>query len=120
VFNTEHERAVLTQSLRNSGDIDNVLESLYFVIQNHTPFALYVATADRSNCTWIFDPDMVYEMLGGEDIHIKTFRTLFTDDIERGEGILFYVLRKVGPVVTIRLGESTIRSVIEELETTTH
>jgi hypothetical protein len=117
VFNTDHEREVLAQSLRNSGDIDGVLESLYYVAQNHTPFALYVATADRSSCMWIFDPDTVYEMLGGEDIHTKTFRSLFTDGYEQDNGILFYVLRKVGPAITIRLSEDTIRSVIDSLET---
>jgi hypothetical protein len=116
MFNTDHEREVLAQSLRKSGDIDNVLESLYYVAQNHTPFALYIATADRSSCMWIFDPDTVYEMLGGEDIHNKTFRSVFTDDIERGNGILFYVLRKVGPAIVIRLSEDTIRSVIDSLE----
>ena len=117
MFNTEHEREVLTQSLRNSGDIDGVLESLYYVAQNHTPFALYIATADRSSCMWIFDPDTVYEMLGGKDIHDKTFRSLFTDGYEKDQGILFYVLRKVGPAITIRLSEDTIRSIIDSLET---
>ena len=118
MFNTEHERDVLAQSLRNSGDIGGVIESLYRVAQNHTPFALYIATADRSNCMWIFDPDTVCEMLGGEDIHDKTFRSVFVDDAEREQGILFYVLRKVGPIITIRMGEDTIRSVIDALETT--
>ena len=116
VFNTEHERDVLAQSLRNSGNIGGVIESLYRVAQNHTPFALYIATADRSNCMWIFDPDTVCEMLGGEDIHDKTFRSVFVDDTEREHGILFYVLRKIGPIITIRLGEDTIRSVIDSLE----
>lgn len=94
-----------------------MIESLRHVVQNHTPFALYIATADRSNCMWIFDPDMVCEMLGGEDIHDKTFRSVFVDDDERKQGILFYVFRKVGPILTIRMGEDTIRSVIDTLET---
>jgi hypothetical protein len=118
MFNTEHERDVLAQSLKNSGDIDVVIESLYHVAQNHTPFALYIATADRSNCMWIFDSDTVCEMLGGEDIHDKTFRSVFVNDAERKQGILFYVLRKIGPIVTIRLSEDTIRSIIHALETT--
>jgi hypothetical protein len=54
----------------------------------------------------------------GEDIHEKTFRSVFVDDAEREQGILFYVLRKVGPIITIRMGEDTIRSVIDALETT--
>lgn len=118
MFNSESEKQALTDSLKNSGDLTGVIESLYYVAQNHTPFALYVATADRSNCTWIFDPGMVYDMLGGQDIHDKTFRAVFTDHIERREGILFYVLRKIGPAISIRLSEDTIRQVIDELELT--
>ena len=94
-----------------------MIESLHHVAQNHTQLALYIATADRSNCMWIFDPDTVCEMFGGEDIHDKTFRSVFVDDDEREQGILFYVLRKVGPIITIRMGEDTIRSVIDALET---
>lgn len=115
MFNTEHECDVLAQSLRNSGDIGGVIESLHYVAQNHTPFALYIATADRSNCMWIFDQDTVCEMLGGEDIHDKTFRRVFVDDSERKRGILFYILRKIGPIITIRMEEDTIRSVMDSL-----
>lgn len=115
MFNTEAEKSILSESLRKAGDQDSVVESLKYILENHTPFALYVATSDRSSCMWIFDPDTVYEMLGGKDIHDKTFRSLFTDDIERREGILFYVLRKVGPVMTIRLSDEAVRSVLESL-----
>lgn len=116
MFNTDAEKLILVESFRNSGDIDGVLESLYYVVQNHTPFGLYIATADRSNCMWLFNPQTLYEMLGGEDIHDKTFRSAFTDDIERGQGILFYVLKKVGPVIVVKLSEDTVRSVIDTLE----
>lgn len=116
MFNTENEKKTLVDSLRRSGDPAGVLESLYYIEKNHTPFALYVATADQSNCMWIFDPDSVYELLGGQDIHDKTFRSVFIDDIERSEGILFYVLRKIGPAIVIRVSEDTIRFVIDSLE----
>lgn len=111
MFNSEAEKQVLVKSLKGSRDPEAVLESLDYVIENHTPFALYVATADKSSCMWLFDPETVYEMLGGQDIHDKTFRTMFVDDIERREGILFYVLRKTGPALIVRLSEETIRDV---------
>lgn len=117
MFNTEAEKSVLVESLRRAGDPDAVVECLEYILEHHTPFALYVATADRSSCMWIFDPDTVYEMLGGEDIHDKTFRSVFTDDIERGQGILFYVLRKVGPAMVIRLSDTSLRDVLESLGT---
>ena len=116
MFNTDSEINILVESLKNSGNVDGVLESLYYVLEHHTPFGLYVATADRSNCMWIFDPPTLYEMLGGQDIHDKTFRSVFTNDIERSQGILFYVLKKVGPVAVVRLSHSTIKDVIDVLE----
>ena len=117
MFNTEHEKEILAQSLSESRDREGVVQCLAYILEHHTPFALYIATADRSNCMWIFDPDTVYEMLGGEDIHDKTFRTVFTDDIERREGILFYVLQKVGPAIVVRLSHETVLDVLVELET---
>ncbi len=116
-INTPEEKKILAQSLNKTGDRDGVLESLRFIADNRTPFALYVATKDRSNVMWVFDPETVYEMLGGEDIHDKTFRTLFSDQIERQEGILFYVFTKTQPVTVIRLSLETIFWLIETLDT---
>lgn len=115
-INTPEEKKILAQSLNKTGDREGVLESLRFIADNRTPFALYVATKDRSNVMWVFDPDTVYEMLGGEDIHDKTFRTLFPEQPERQEGILFYVFTKTQPVVVIRLGLETICWLIDTLE----
>lgn len=112
MFNTEQEKEILADSLKRSGDTKSIIHCLETIANNHTPFALYIATRDRSNCTWIFDPDTVYEMIGGEDIHDKTFRSLFTNDIERSQGILFYVLRKVGPALVIRLSEETLTDIL--------
>jgi hypothetical protein len=115
VFNTEHEKEILADSLKRSGDPESIVYCLETVANNHSPFALYIATKDRSSCTWIFDPDTVYEMIGGKDIHDKTFRSLFTNDIERREGILFYILRKIGPIISVRVSEKTILDVIDYL-----
>lgn len=116
MFNTEHEKEILADSLKRSGDPESIVYCLETVANYHSPFALYIATRDRSNCTWIFDPDTVYEMVGGKDIHDKTFRSLFTNDIERSEGILFYILRKIGPIISVRVSEKTILDILEDLE----
>lgn len=107
---------ILVESLKKSGDIPGILESLAQVAEFHTPFALYIATADRSNCMWVFDDDMVCEMLGGKDIHEKTFRSVFAEGVDRDQGILFYVLKKVGPAYVVKLDEPTIRGVIGDLQ----
>jgi hypothetical protein len=117
MFNTESEKDILTKSLRGTGDVKAAVNSLEFVIENHTPFALYIATADRSLCTWVFDPDTIYDMLGGKDIHDKTFRKIFTSGLEREQGVLFYILNKIGPVTTIRLSISSLREVLDQLTT---
>lgn len=116
MFNTEHEKEILADSLKRSGDPESIVYCLETVANNHSPFALYIATKDRSNCTWIFDPDTVYEMIGGKDIHDKTFRSLFINDIEKREGILFYILRKIGPIISVRVSEKTILDILEDLE----
>ena len=117
MFNTDAEINVLAESLKNSGDVGGVLESLHYVLEHHTPFGLYIATADRSNCMWLFDPPTLYEMLGGQDIHDKTFRSVFIDDEEKSNGVLFYVLKKVGAVIVVKLSTETVREVINKLET---
>lgn len=116
VFNTDAEKNLLAKSLKNVDDVGQAIESLKIVVERKTPFGLYIATLDRSNCMWIFKPEVVYYMLGGEDIHKKTFNAAFEGIEDKSEGILFYVLRKVGPIVTVRLSTTTIRSVIDSLE----
>lgn len=111
MFNTSDEKHILAESLVQGNDQDKVVKSLDYILDNHTPFALYIATADRTNCMWVFDPSTVYDMLGGKDIHDKTFRSVFSEGWERDSGILFYVLRKVGPVVVIRFTENSIKDV---------
>ena len=116
MFNTEAEKNLLVRSLKNVDDLGSAIHSLKKVAGGRTPFGLYIATLDRSNCMWIFNPDTVYYMLGGEDIHKKTFSSAFISPVERSEGILFYVFRKVGPIVVVKLSASTIESVIESLK----
>ena len=115
-LNTPEEKSILARSLGHTSDREGVLESLRYIADNRTPFALYVATKDRSNVMWVFDPDTVYEMLGGEDIHDKTFRSVFPEQNDRQDGILFYVLTKTSPIVVIRLSLETICWLIDELE----
>lgn len=105
MFNTQEEREILLRSLKRSENIEETLETLGLVIDNLTPFALYIATADRSDCLWIFDPEVIYDMLGGEDIHQKTSRSLMGPE---ELGVLFYIFKKTGPLITVRIDLSTL------------
>ncbi len=109
------EENILTESFLKSNDREGVIDSLKYILDHKTPFALYIATLDRSNTMWIFDPDMVYDMLGGEDIHSKTFRTLSPNIIDRQTSVLFYVLDKISPAIVTKIELNTIYGVIARL-----
>lgn len=116
MFNTEEEKRVLVESIRKTTNPQAAKESLQVVLEKQSPIALYIATADRRNCMWLFNPSSVYDMLGGEDIHHKIEKSIFTTPEEREEGILCYVFNKVEKTVAIRLSKQTIREVIEGVE----
>lgn len=115
MYNTDLEKDVLVESLSKSEDPSGVLESLRYIEKNRTPFSLYIATLDRSNCMWIFDSSTIYDMLGGKDIHDKIFRKIFSEG-ERENGVLFYIFQKTAPVTAIRLSIDFITDLIELLE----
>jgi DNA-binding transcriptional regulator GbsR (MarR family) len=114
-FNTEEEKSSLKNSLRNTENIHETLECLEHVLHHRTPFALYVATADRSDCTWIFDPETVMQMVGGEKKYYSVFDTLFPTEEEKEIGIIFFVLRKVGPIISTKIDIELIDEIINEL-----
>lgn len=116
MFNTEEEKHVLTECLRRSGNVKDAIDSIDRVLAKGTPFALYIATLDKSNCMWIFDENTLYEMLGGVDIHKKTFSSIFEEEWERESGVLLYVMRKVGPIVAVRLSKKFLTDVRNSLE----
>jgi hypothetical protein len=114
-LNSEHEKKSLRESLRNTENLQDTLECLEQVLMHRTPFALYVATADKTDCMWIFDPDTVYQMIGGEDKYDKIFDSLFSTEEERSVGLVFFILRKVGPLYSVRVDIETIDEIINEL-----
>jgi hypothetical protein len=85
------------------------------VIENHSPFALYIATKDRMDCSWIFDPELVCYMLGGKQTYDVAFNSMFLTDEERKVGIAMFVMRKVGPLISLRLEEELLINVYDEL-----
>jgi hypothetical protein len=114
-FNTEEEKKALRDSLKNTENLHETLECLEHILHHRTPFALYVATADRSDCTWIFDPDIIYEMMGGEDKYNHVFNSLFETEEDRASGIVFLIFRKVGPIYSVRVELELINDLVEEL-----
>jgi hypothetical protein len=102
--------------MRKSGDIPSLIDSLGYVVKNHSPFSLYIATKDRSDCLWIFDPKIVTYMLGGADNYKVVFDSMFKTSEERDVGIIMFVMKKTGPLVSLRLEEELIANVIRDLK----
>lgn len=102
-------------SLKKTGDLQGTLTYLEYVLAHRTPFALYIATADRSDCTWIFDPDTVYRMIAGKHNYSVIRKNLFPTEEEDATGIVFFIFRKVGPLYSIRVDIETIDEIINDL-----
>jgi hypothetical protein len=114
-LNSEQEKRSLKESLRNTENLNDTVFCLEHILKHRTPFALYVATADRSDCTWIFDPDTIYEMLGGEHKYKDIFNSLFTTEEEQETGVIFFIFKKVGPFYSVRIELELIDEIINEL-----
>lgn len=114
-LNSEQEKKSLKESFRNTENLQETLECLERILINRTPFALYVATADRSDCTWIFDPQTIYQMIGGESKYDSIFESLFISDEEKATGVVFFIFRKVGPIYSVRIDIEIIDEIINEL-----
>jgi hypothetical protein len=114
-INSEQEKETLKNSLRNTKDLSETVECLEFVLAHRTPFALYVATADQSDCLWVFDPDTVYQMIGGKDSYDKIWESLFPTEEEKSIGIVFFILKKVGPLYSVRVDIELIDEIINDL-----
>jgi len=114
-LNSDQEKKSLKNSLKDTANPLEVLECLERVLKHRTPFALYVATADRSNCSWIFDHHTIHRMLGGEYHYKVVFDSLFPTPEEKERGVVFLILRKVGPLYAVRVDVGTIAEIISEL-----
>lgn len=114
-FNSEDEKKSLKESLKNTESLPKTIKYLEHILKYRTPFALYIATADRTDCMWIFDPDTIYNMVGGTSEYKKIFNSLFTSDEEKFTGVVFFIFRKVGPIYSIRIDLELISEIINDL-----
>jgi|Laugresu1bdmlbsd_1035121.scaffolds.fasta_scaffold00006_59 hypothetical protein len=114
-LNSEEEKESLRQSLKNTENLNDTILCLERVLAQRTPFALYIATADRTDCAWIFDPQTVYQMVGGEDKYDRILDSLFPSEEEKSCGVVFFIFRKVGPIYSIRVDLELIDGIINDL-----
>jgi hypothetical protein len=113
-LHSEQEKNSLKESLKNTDDLNQTVFCLECVLKYKTPFALYIATADRTDCSWIFDKDLVYSMLGGEDKY-RSIQDSTASESEDSEEIMFFIFKKVGPIYAIKIDIEVIDQIISEL-----
>lgn len=114
-FNTQEEKEALLASLSNTEDLSQTIYCLEKILEYRTPFALYVATADKTDCTWIFDEEMIYYMVGGEHKYLTVKKNMFGSPEEESESIIFFIFKKVGPIYSIKISLSLIEEILEQL-----
>jgi hypothetical protein len=114
-LNSDEERRSLKESLKNTEDLNETVSCLEHILTHKSPFALYVATADRRDCMWIFDPETIYQMIGGEKTYDRIHEELFPTEEEKAVGVIFFILKKVGPIYSIRVDLEMINEIIDEL-----
>ena len=114
-INSDQEKQSLKNSLKKTENLQDTLINLEYVLAHRTPFALYIATADKSDCLWIFDPDTVYRMIARKHNYSVIRKSLFPTEEEEATGIVFFIFRKVGPIYSIKVDIETIDEIINDL-----
>jgi hypothetical protein len=113
-LHSEQEKNSLKESLKNTDDLNQTIFCLECILKYKTPFALYIATADKTNCSWIFDKDIIYSMLGGEDKYKKIQASTDSENSDTEE-VTFFIFKKVGPIYAVKVDIEVIDQIINEL-----
>lgn len=105
---------------RSLGAVENkeaVLNGIKNVLETRVPFALYVATADSSDCTWIFDAETVIDMAGGKQRYIDR---LLSDEVFKlypdENPCPMFIFKKTGPIYFLLLDAEILAKVLESLK----
>jgi len=80
-------------------------------LRDNEPIGLYIATEDQSDITWLFGETHIAPMLGGDDTLKNVTEKLLPSEIDKREGIVFAILKKVGSIYAIRLEKAVLEEV---------
>lgn len=110
--NSQEEINLLKQSFELSDNLPGTIESLKRVYRQKSPLALYIATLDRMDVMWLFDKDEIYYMIGGEDTYNQILEQVLPTELEKQNGIVFFIFKKIGPLYSVRLELDVIEDII--------
>ncbi len=80
-------------------------------LKENQPIGLYIATEDQSDITWLFGETHISPMIGGDDALKAITDELLPSDTDKKEGLVFAILKKVGPIYAIRLEKAVLEEV---------
>ena len=80
-------------------------------LKENEPIGLYVATEDQSDIMWLFGKKDIAPMLGGYDALKDIKQQLLPTEEDEKEGVVFAILKKVGPIYAIRLEKAVLEEV---------
>lgn len=80
-------------------------------LEENEPIGLYIATEDQSDISWIFGREEVGRMLGGDENLDSITEQLLPSPKDRREGVVFAILKKVGPIYAVRLEKEVLEEV---------
>ena len=107
---------LLLECFRKVGNRSLILDKIDEVIGNHNPISLYIATKDRQDCLFIFDPQTTYYMLGGREVYDRAFEMLFTTFDDKKSGIILFILRKIGPFLLVKMSDKDLEEMWLDLK----
>lgn len=110
--NSQEEIDLLRQSFELSDNLPGTIESLKKVHRQKSPLALYIATLDRMDVMWLFDKNEICYMIGGEDTYNQIYEQILPTELEKQKSIVFFILKKIGPIYSVRLELDVIEDVI--------
>lgn len=80
-------------------------------LEKNEPIGLYIATEDQSDITWLFGETHIAPMIGGDDTLKEITEELLPSEMDKREGVVFAILKKVGPIYAIRLEKAVLEEV---------
>jgi len=112
MFEDPQNRAKIKNIFKNISDLEKeLIPKFRKAIKTSGPIALYIATKDQDDITWLFDRKEIALMLGGTDSLENITEELLPTPQDKKEGVVFAVLKKVGPIYAIKIEKAVLEEV---------
>lgn len=112
MFELPEERKKVKEIFQNIYQKDKALVPLFKnALKNNDPIGLYVATQSNDDILWLFDKKEIGLMLGGANALNSIIDQLLPTEEDKKNEIVMVILKKVGPIYSIRLSKSILEEV---------